>query len=314
MSTNDNGRFAEALQTALDGAVFNSTLRKNVGEGALDYEVYLKTGELLSLQTKLSALSAPDELLFQIVHQTQELWMKQLGFDAVVLVRAMDEGNLMGALAMLHRMFVTVRSLADQVRILQTMPPDVFQVVRRQLGNGSGLESPGYNRFHVAADAIRAAFLRWCERRNTKLVDIYLESEKNAETHRLAEALVDLDESFQVWMVVHYMLVRRTIGVAKSVKALDGFPTVLLASRMTRPLFPELWDVRVEMTEAWKREGGYSPGAEREGEGAAPPVHACAHAAALGSQGPYGGSHSGLRPAVREGEGEGPASTRSGTR
>ena len=56
MSTNDNGRFAEALQTALDGAVFNSTLRKNVGEGALDYEVYLKTGELLSLQTKLTAL------------------------------------------------------------------------------------------------------------------------------------------------------------------------------------------------------------------------------------------------------------------
>ena len=297
MTTNGSG-FADALQRALDGTVFNTTLRKDVGEGALDYEVYLKTPELLALQTPYEALSAPDELLFQVVHQAQELWMKQLGFEAVNLVRALDGGRLTAAFATLHRMFLIARGLGDQMRILQTMPPDVFQTVRRQLGNGSGLESPGYNRFHVATEAMRTAFTRWCDRLGIRPIDIYLEPEKNADSHRLAEALLDLDESVQIWLVGHYMLVRRTIGVAKSVKALDGFPTVLLASRMTRPLFPELWDIRVEMTETWNRAGGFRPGEERS-------------SVALG-----GHSVSGTHAAVTESDGDreapgGPPSTRN---
>lgn len=277
MTNKSSEAFADDLQRALEGSVFNSTLRKDVGAGALDYEIYLKTDALLALQTPYSALSAPDELLFQLVHQTQELWMKQLAFEAVSLVRSLDDGRFTAAFATLHRMFLVTRGLNEQIRVLQTMPPDVFQVVRRQLGNGSGLESPGYNRLNVAAEAMRAAFARSCERHGIRPIDIYLEPQKYAEHHRLAEALLDLDESYQSWLVTHYMLVRRTIGVAKSVKALDGFPTVLLASRMTRPLFPELWDIRVEMTETWNRAGGYRPGEDR------PPV---------------AGSVSGTHPAV----------------
>lgn len=260
---NEN-RYADELRIALEGPVLNTTLRKNVGEGKLDYEVYLKTQTLLGLQTEYEALSVPDELLFQVVHQSQELWMKQIGVDSVELVRALDADKLSPALAQLHRMFLIARSLNDQMRILQTMPPDVFQVVRRQLGNGSGLESPGYTRFGLAGKAVWEAFERWCARREMRPIDIYLEPQRSPESHRLAEAMLDLDESIQMWLVGHYMLVRRTIGVAKSVKALDGFPTVLLATRMTRPLFPVLWDIRVEMTETWNREGGYAPGAERE--------------------------------------------------
>ena len=263
MTTNDTNRFADALLRAVQGTVFNTTLRKGVGDGTLDYEVYLKTDELLATQTPYDALVAPDELLFQIVHQTQELWMKQLAFESVTLVRFLDAGKLTMAFGTLHRMFVIARGLGDQIRILQSLPPDVFQTIRRQLGNGSGLESPGYNRFNVAADGMRAAFLRWCEARSVRPIDLYLEPEKNVDSHRLAEAFLDLDEAVQTWLVSHYMLVRRTIGVAKSVKALDGFPTVLLASRMTRPLFPELWDIRIEMTETWNRAGGYRPGEAR---------------------------------------------------
>src|SRR5690606_16526665 len=36
-----------------------------------------------------------------------------------------------------------------------------------------------------------------------------------------------------------------------------------LGSRMTKPLFPELWNVRVEMTRSWSREGGFGVGATR---------------------------------------------------
>ena len=62
------------------------------------------------------------------------------------------------------------------------------------------------------------------------------------------------------------MLGRRTIGVASEVKALDVFPTKALAARMTKPFFPALWDLRVEMTKVWDREGGHAPGARRRGE------------------------------------------------
>jgi hypothetical protein len=37
-----------------------------------------------------------------------------------------------------------------------------------------------------------------------------------------------------------------------------------LSSRMTKPLFPRLWDARVEMTSNWSREGGYAPGESRK--------------------------------------------------
>lgn len=311
MTAKDSGTSADALQRSIEGTVFNSTLRKNVGEGVLDYEVYLNTNELLALQTPFAALSAPDELLFQVVHQTQELWMKQLTFEAVNLVRAMDGAKFPAIVATLHRMLVIARGLGDQIRILQTMPPDVFQVVRRQLGNGSGLESPGYNRFNVASEGLRAAFGRWCARIGIRPIDIYQDPQAHAESHRLAEALLDLDEAVQSWLVTHYMLVRRTIGVAKSVKALDGFPTVLLASRMTRPLFPELWDIRVEMTETWNRAGGFQPGEARTTNGGGPPTHPSGTMSVGVTQ-----SVSGTHPAVAddsEPEGmPGPSSSRAG--
>ena len=79
----------------------------------------------------------------------------------------------------------------------------------------------------------------------------------------MAEQLCDWDGAFQTWLMAHFLLVRRTIGVDRAVRALDGFPTQALPARMTKPLFPELWDVRVEMTKRWAREGGFAPGQPR---------------------------------------------------
>jgi selenocysteine lyase/cysteine desulfurase len=81
--------------------------------------------------------------------------------------------------------------------------------------------------------------------------------------HRIAERFIDWDSAFQGWLVEHFMLVRRTLGIDKSVRALDGFPTVALSARMTKPLFADLWHVRVEMSREWSRDGWYMPGAQR---------------------------------------------------
>ena len=77
---------AELLQQTLSRPIYNRTLRKDVGRGELDYEIYLRTTELLALQTPPSQLVVPDELLFQVIHQTQELWLKCAAFEATTLV------------------------------------------------------------------------------------------------------------------------------------------------------------------------------------------------------------------------------------
>lgn len=254
---------AAALRKTLEDPIYNKTLRKEVGRGELDYEVYLRTRELLALQTPAEQLVVPDELLFQVMHQTQELWLKCAAFESANLVEYLDANAVLPALDALDRIAMITRVLAEQIRVLFTLSPSRFQIIRRSLGNGSGLESPGYNRIVTAAEAAFASFLRIAERRGATLLDIYTQPGEHGELHRVAERFLDWDGNYQTWLIEHFMLVRRTIGVDKSVRALDGFPTVALGARMTKPLFPELWNVRVEMTRSWSREGGHEVGVPR---------------------------------------------------
>lgn len=260
---NRRSEAATTLHRTLDQPIYNAILRKEVGRGELDYEVYVRTRELLALQTPAEELVVPDELLFQVLHQTQELWLKCVAFEAVTLVEELDSDAIFGGLAALDRIVLFTRSLAEQIRILSTLSPSRFHVIRRSLGNGSGLESPGYNQLHAAAAAAADALERLCARRRVTLLGVYTDPDGAADLHRVAERFVDWDAAFQSWLVEHFTLVRRTIGIDKTVRALDGFPTMALAARMTRPLFPELWNVRVEMTQAWSREGGFAPGETR---------------------------------------------------
>lgn len=252
-----------ALRETLGCPIYNRTLRKEVGRGALDYEVYLRTQELLGLQTPVGEMVVPDELLFQILHQAQELWLKCAAFETVILVEKLDGEAIFGVVAALDRIVLITRSLGEQMRVLFTLSPSRFHVTRRSLGNGSGLESPGYNQMLAAAETAFSALKRLVTLRGATLLGIYCDPDRHPDLYHVLERFVDWDTAVQSWLVEHFMLVRRTLGVDKTVPALDGFPTVALGARMTRPLFPELWNVRVEMSRTWLREGGYQPGEDR---------------------------------------------------
>lgn len=259
----NHGNAAASLRETLGCPIHNKVLHKEVGRGELDYEIYVRTQELLTLQPSPEELVVPDELLFVVMHQTQELWLKCAAFEAANVVEQLDGDQVFQALASLDRVVQIVQILRDQIRVLQTLSPSRFQVIRRSIGNGSGLESPGYNQILAAADAAGSALGRLIARRGTTLLDVYQDPDAHPDLHRLGERFIDWDSTFQTWLVEHFMLVRRTMGIDKSVRALDGFPTVALGGRMTKPLFAELWNVRVEMTQSWSREGGYAPGAPR---------------------------------------------------
>ena len=68
------------------------------GQGASDYERYLRTDELLALQKTPDEQVDRDELLFQTVHQASELWLKLAWNEVEQATRHIEQGEqLVGA-------------------------------------------------------------------------------------------------------------------------------------------------------------------------------------------------------------------------
>jgi len=61
------------------------------GRGASDYERYLRTDELLSLQKSVDESVHRDELLFTTVHQTSELWLKLASNEVEEAARLLED-------------------------------------------------------------------------------------------------------------------------------------------------------------------------------------------------------------------------------
>lgn len=262
MSAMGGGTAAEQLREALAKPVFNPVLKTWVGDGTTDYEIYLRTAELLSLQTEVDELTDPDELMFQIVHQAQEVWLKLLSHELASVVGELDADALWAVSARLDRVVRIADCLMRELQVLESMTPDTYQVIRRNLGDGSGQQSPGYNGVQTAAGYIAAALDRLLDRGGIRITDVYGTGAPPG-IKRVCEQLIDFDERFQLWLVAHFMLVRRTIGIGHGVHALDGVPTRVLTGRMTKPLFRALWQARDELTASWRRDGGYAPGETR---------------------------------------------------
>jgi|HubBroStandDraft_6_1064221.scaffolds.fasta_scaffold00010_37 aminocarboxymuconate-semialdehyde decarboxylase len=117
--------------------------------GQLTYSSYLKVPELLGLQQPRSLPPHHDELLFILVHQTYELWFKELlhDLDAVVanLRRAgaapESRDEVYEAARLLRRCTEITRVLVEQFTILETMLPTHFLAFRGLLEPASGFQS-----------------------------------------------------------------------------------------------------------------------------------------------------------------------------
>ncbi len=108
---------------------------------ALTYSRYLRTDELLGLQTPLSAGPEHDEMLFIIIHQVYELWFKQVIHELGRLQEVLETGDTAAALATLKRILTIFKTLVAQVDILETMTPVAFNSFRARLESASGFQS-----------------------------------------------------------------------------------------------------------------------------------------------------------------------------
>jgi aminocarboxymuconate-semialdehyde decarboxylase len=115
----------------------------------LTYSSYLQVPELLELQHPQSSPQHHDEMLFIVVHQTYELWFKELlhDLDAVVanLKAAASNPNshdeVYEAARLLRRCTEITRVLVEQFTILETMLPTHFVAFRGKLEPASGFQS-----------------------------------------------------------------------------------------------------------------------------------------------------------------------------
>ena len=110
-------------------------------DSALTYTSYLAVDELLKLQRPLSTGPEHDEMLFIIIHQTYELWFKQLIHEFKEAQRAMESGDSHYSLAILGRIRTILKVCVTQIDILETMTPLQFNAFRSYLSSSSGFQS-----------------------------------------------------------------------------------------------------------------------------------------------------------------------------
>ena len=216
------------------------------GEARSDYERYLNTEELLALQKGADEWVHRDELLFQVVHQSSELWLKLCWNDTAAAVGLVGDGDIPAALRLLRRSSMCLRFITSQLDMLEQMSPWEYQEIRKVLGHGSGFDSPGVKELRPAMARLGEAFHAALKQAGIPLLDLYVHGREHEELYQLAEALMELDEWLQTWRIRHYRVVARVIG--DRVIGTQGTPVEVLGRLIHRVEYPELWDVRNELT------------------------------------------------------------------
>jgi tryptophan 2,3-dioxygenase len=115
----------------------------------LTYNNYLKIDELLNLQQRKSQPAEHDEMLFIIIHQTYELWFKQILHEFGKLRTELEQGNTWTSLKTTERVLTILKIMVAQLDILETMTPKEFISFRDFLDNASGFQSVQFREMEI---------------------------------------------------------------------------------------------------------------------------------------------------------------------
>jgi tryptophan 2,3-dioxygenase len=216
------------------------------GKGDSDYERYLRTDELLSLQKTPEEMSHPDELLFQTVHQTSELWLKLACWEVENATKLIKQRRFGAAVGLIRRAVHSMNIVTDNLEMLEHMSPWDYQTIRAGLGHGSGFGSPGFTRVNQVTPALGDAFEAVLKDYSLTHVELYQRWREFPDLYAVAEGLLDWDHKNTLWRVHHFKVVRRVIG--GGVVGTAGTPVEVLGKLIHRTRFSALWTVRDELT------------------------------------------------------------------
>ena len=244
------------------------------------YADYLDLDRLLGAQHPRSDLH--DEMLFIVIHQTKELWLKQMLHEvalATSLVRADRFAEAHKALSRVSRI-QSVMTLSWDV--LATLTPVDYSAFRHVLGSSSGFQSAQFRELEfrlgikdpalldhhegggAGEERLRRALAEpslWDEangalaRAGFPIGDedsiragwlaVYRDSEAWFGLYQLAEKLVDIDDAMAAWRHKHLLTVERIIGMKPGTGGSAG--AAYLASTLDKRAFPVLWALRTHL-------------------------------------------------------------------
>lgn len=217
------------------------------------YEQYLRTGELLALQKPEEQLAHHDELQFQIVHQVFELWWKETLFELRTIRQLLQAFTLPPAVRLIQRVVQIQHLMLANLRMLETMSPWDFHHFRLMLADGAGTDSPGFRNLLTVSPLLWDDLRALLEHDQISLVDVYVHAERYPLYLAFAEALIDYDEVFQLFRTQHFKLAQRMIGPGSI--GTGGTPMDMLERTLRDSFYPELWEVRNQLTQLADNQG-----------------------------------------------------------
>ena len=248
----------------------------------MTYADYLKLDQLLSAQQPLSDLH--DEMLFIVIHQTKELWMKEMLHELRLAIGLVGENRFAEAYKAMARISRIQAVMTLSWDVLSTLTPVDYMKFRHVLGASSGFQSaqfreieyrlglkdPAYLQHYAEGTSERAklrdaldmpslreAAIAALERSGFDVGDrsvealaaawlqVYRDAERWFELYELAEKLVDIDDALASWRHKHVLTVERIIGNKRGTGGSEG--ASYLRSTLDKRIFPELWSLRTEL-------------------------------------------------------------------
>lgn len=114
----------------------------------MTYGEYLKLDDLLASQTRLS--DHHDEMLFIVIHQVSELWMKLILHEANAAIESIQADDLQTSFKRLARVSKIQSQIIQAWDVLSTLTPAEYMEFRDSLGQASGFQSYQYRLIEFA--------------------------------------------------------------------------------------------------------------------------------------------------------------------
>ncbi len=249
---------------------------------ALSYNKYLKVPELIELQEPLSEPTSHDELLFIVIHQTYELWFKQILHEVDATIGWLDEGRMFRANHSLKAVNAIEKIMVSQIHILESMAQIGFLEFRDRLNPASGFQSMQFRELEFSSGAKDERILKffefdeyahgrlekrfnsptladafWAllgrngfaaathEERTASIVQILRSPETYPDLFNMQDLLIDHDESIALWRYHHVLMVERMLGMKRGTGGSDG--AGYLRTTLSKKFFPEIWEARTHL-------------------------------------------------------------------
>ncbi|MED4018771.1 tryptophan 2,3-dioxygenase [Sutcliffiella cohnii] len=114
----------------------------------MTYGEYLQLDDLLSSQDRLS--DHHDEMLFIIIHQVSELWMKLILHETNAAIESIQADDLPTSFKRLARVSKIQSQIIQAWDVLSTLTPSEYMEFRDSLGQASGFQSYQYRLIEFA--------------------------------------------------------------------------------------------------------------------------------------------------------------------